>query len=618
MVRLNWRVAFRNAFFNESRQMARRRFNARALPAAQVQCLEQRTLLAATIIDTNFNSGVPSNAHRIGTAVYRSSNTDVMLTNGVTQGQTGSLYVDSTGARALAFNARLFIYAGGDTSGGDGYSFGYGNLSGSPFGETGEISRSGVWISVDTFVGTSATGTIKAYYNGAQVGTTATFSRAQLAPEGRRTLNFSVSEAGILKYSHNALLERTVSLVGWNPAANWRFGVGAATGEAVDIHVIDELSIFDTTPNHAPTNIVLSGSSVAENLSGATVGNLSTTDQDELDTFSYSLVSGAGSTDNSSFQIVGSNLRTATSLNYEAGSTRSVRVRSTDQGGLFTERAFTISVINVNEAPTALALSSSSIAENQPSGTGVGTLTTTDPDVGNTFNYTLVSGTGSADNSSFTIAGDTLRTAASFDFETKSSYAIRVRVTDAGGLTFDEVFTISVTNETELGGIDVQDGQTQRSYLRALDVIFDQPNGLMDVINNNRLQLTRFDLNGLNGSLMSLPTRTVVGNNIRFDFGVQGIGGDRNTNVGDGYYELGVDMDGNGSFESKKYFHRLLGDATGDGKVDASDKTQVLSASGTSSAESDVNGDGLVNIRDTIIASRAVGRKLKSSLFRDD
>ena len=264
--------------------MARRRFNARALPAAQVQCLEQRTLLAATIIDTNFDSGVPSNAHRIGTAVYRSSNTDVMLTNGVTQNQTGSLYVNSTGARALAFNARLLIYAGGDTSGGDGYSFGYGNLSGSPFGETGEISRSGVLISVDTFVGTSATGTIKAYYNGAQVGTTATFSgtsRALLAPDGRRTLNFSVSEAGILKYSHNALPERTVSLVGWNPAANWRFGVGAATGEAVDIHVIDELSIFDTTPNHAPTNIGLSGSSVAENSSGATVGTLSTTDQDE-------------------------------------------------------------------------------------------------------------------------------------------------------------------------------------------------------------------------------------------------------------------------------------------------------------------------------------------------
>lgn len=136
--------------------------------------------------------------------------------------------------------------------------------------------------------------------------------------------------------------------------------------------------------------------------------------------------------------------------------------------------------------------------------------------------------------------------------------------------------------------------------------------------NNNRRQLTRFDLNGLNGTVMGLPTRTVVGNNIRFEFGAQGIGGNRNTNTGDGYYELGVDMDGNGSFESKKYFHRLLGDVNGDGIVNSTDKAQVLSASGTSNPESDVNGDGLVNISDTSLVSRAVGRKLKDGLFRDD
>ena len=40
----------------------------------------------------------------------------------------------------------------------------------------------------------------------------------------------------------------------------------------------------------------------------------------------------------------------------------------------------------------------------------------------------------------------------SFDFETKNSYSIRVETTDQGGLTFDRVFTISVTdiNETPM------------------------------------------------------------------------------------------------------------------------------------------------------------------------
>ena len=126
------------------------------------------------------------------------------------------------------------------------------------------------------------------------------------------------------------------------------------------------------------------------------------------------------------------------------------------------------------------------------------------------------------------------------------------------------------------------------------------------------------DLNGQNGSLMTMPARTAVANRIVFNFGIQGIGGNRNTNAGDGYYELGIDLDGNGSFESKKYFHRLLGDVNGDGIVSSTDKSQVLSASGSASPESDVNGDGLVNILDTSLLSRAVGRKLKGGLFRDD
>ncbi len=291
----------------------------------------------------------------------------------------------------------------------------------------------------------------------------------------------------------------------------------------------------------------------------------------------------------------------------------------TSDGGIDTSspQEFTITVTPVNDTPTDISLSNSSVAENAGAGALVGTLSGTDPDAGDSLSFSLPSGLG--DNSAFTISGTTLRANASFNFETKSSYSITVRVTDTGDKTFDKVFTISVTNVTELNGIDVQNGQTQRSYLNALDVVFDQSGGLMDLINNGRLQLTRFDLNGLNGSPpMSLPPRTVVGNNIRFDFGPQGIGGNRNTNAGDGYYELGVDMDGNGSFESKKYFHRLLGDVNGDGVVSSSDKIQVLLASGSSSAESDVNGDGLVNILDTSLVSRAVGRKLKGGLFRDD
>ena len=112
--------------------------------------------------------------------------------------------------------------------------------------------------------------------------------------------------------------------------------------------------------------------------------------------------------------------------------------------------------VPANQAPTDIQLSNSSIAENQPSGTDVGTLTTTDPDVGDTHTYTLANtGCGGGpfpDNSSFQIGGggnDTLQSAASFDFETKSSYTVCVRSTDSGSLSFDKQFTISVTNVNE-------------------------------------------------------------------------------------------------------------------------------------------------------------------------
>ena len=98
-------------------------------------------------------------------------------------------------------------------------------------------------------------------------------------------------------------------------------------------------------------------------------------------------------------------------------------------------------------APTDIALSASSIAENNTVNAVVGILSSTDATVGgDTHTYTLVAGAGDTDNASFNISGTSLRAGDTFDFETKSSYSIRVRSTDSKGNFFDEVFTISVTD----------------------------------------------------------------------------------------------------------------------------------------------------------------------------
>lgn len=109
----------------------------------------------------------------------------------------------------------------------------------------------------------------------------------------------------------------------------------------------------------------------------------------------------------------------------------------------------TITDIYSNAAPTDITLSGTSILENSATGTAIGTLSTTDPDAGDTHTYSLVSGTGATDNGSFSIVGNELRSSADFDYEEKSSYSIRVRTTDAAGDNYEETFAISVSDVYE-------------------------------------------------------------------------------------------------------------------------------------------------------------------------
>ena len=102
-----------------------------------------------------------------------------------------------------------------------------------------------------------------------------------------------------------------------------------------------------------------------------------------------------------------------------------------------------------NFAPTDITLSANTIAENNAVNAEVGTLSTIDSDSGDTFTYELVVGTGDDNNASFNINGTSLRAGVAFDFETKSSYTVRVRTTDSGGATFETTFTITVANVVE-------------------------------------------------------------------------------------------------------------------------------------------------------------------------
>lgn len=109
-----------------------------------------------------------------------------------------------------------------------------------------------------------------------------------------------------------------------------------------------------------------------------------------------------------------------------------------------------VSFLIASNAPADLTLSNETIAENQPSNTEVGIFSTTDPNTDDTFTYELVTGEGDTDNSSFSIDGNKLIAKDSFDFETKSTYNIRVKTTDAGNESFEKTLTVNVSDRSDV------------------------------------------------------------------------------------------------------------------------------------------------------------------------
>lgn len=212
----------------------------------------------------------------------------------------------------------------------------------------------------------------------------------------------------------------------------------------------DDLYNRGTYPQEPPTGLALSSLSVPENQpTGTAVGTFTTTDPTSGDTHTYALVAGAGSTHNGQFTIVGDELQTAAVFDHETQPTRSIRVRTTDACGGSFESVFTITVTDVNEPPTGLLLSPAAVDENQPPPAAVGAFSTPDPDLGDPHVYTLVAGAGSTNNGEFTISGNALATAVSFDHETQPTRSIRVRTTDGGGLFVESQFTITVNDVNE-------------------------------------------------------------------------------------------------------------------------------------------------------------------------
>ncbi len=204
------------------------------------------------------------------------------------------------------------------------------------------------------------------------------------------------------------------------------------------------------TGNAAPTDISLSNASIDENSEGgAIVGVLSATDPEPGDTFTYSIL-----TEDSPLEVDGDRLvvRDGAVIDFETQSSIDVSIEVRDSAGNPYEEQFTISVNDINEAPTDIGLSNASVDENSAAGVVVGELSAADPDTGETFEYRV----RAPGDDRFAIIGSQLVVAegAMLDFETSPVETIEIEVEDSAGNLYSEYFDIAI-NDVDEGSGDI-------------------------------------------------------------------------------------------------------------------------------------------------------------------
>ncbi len=181
---------------------------------------------------------------------------------------------------------------------------------------------------------------------------------------------------------------------------------------------------------------------------GQAVGVVEASDEDGGDV-SFSITegneSGAFSINSSTGELT---VLDAQPVNFETSNEFVLTVEAND-GALSSSADITITLVDVNEAPTDFFLDNNRITQGEEIGTIIGQFTTEDEDEGDVFTYQLIE--GEQDNASFMIEGDQLLSSEIFDAEVKSSYTVSVTSTDQDGLFVEKTFNVEISIVSGIG-----------------------------------------------------------------------------------------------------------------------------------------------------------------------
>ena len=210
-----------------------------------------------------------------------------------------------------------------------------------------------------------------------------------------------------------------------------------------------------TNENDRPTDIELNADSIEENIEGRVViGTVRTEDEDINNEHVYTVSNVGNNRKSIAFSFDGNKLITDTLFDYEAQDSYEISITSDDGSNTFS-KTFPIYVKDVNDAPSAIQLTNTSVAENDSIGTLVDTLSTIDDDLlggnprGDTHLYTLVNDNDS-ESKFFRISGDRLEIDTTFNYETQSSYDLVLVTTDQDGASLQQSFTITIEDVNDV------------------------------------------------------------------------------------------------------------------------------------------------------------------------
>ena len=227
-----------------------------------------------------------------------------------------------------------------------------------------------------------------------------------------------------------------------------------ASGEGESATHTVTVTVNDVDEAPSPPELRDGALSVDENDEGAVLTSLADSTDPEGDDISYSV-------DNDKFEITDGlvlKLKDGMYLDHEAGATVDLVISASDPAGNTSETTVTVTVNNVNEAPSVMA-DDHAVDENV-AGAGLGAIMPSDPDAGDTHTIE-VSGDERFEARQDDMGGwwVALKDGESLDYETDQSIVLTVTVTDAGGLSASTDVTIMVNDVNEAPSIDVRDGE---------------------------------------------------------------------------------------------------------------------------------------------------------------